>query len=234
MRRSERPKRVKERSHGGTLAEVETHPAYGLVGISRRNGLKKLYGSALDKHGSQISLTVKTSERIHDLHYDRHHGREVLIELSMSHAQFAELITTPNCGDGVPCTLEFVAGRGHLPSIDFETQTEAAKVVDGFRESLSDLSEKLRQKATALDELLEKRTLGKADRKRIRELFGFVRQEVDCNMPFAVEQFQEAAEKVVTQGKAEIDAMVSGTVRKLGLESLEQLASAGSLPALKE
>jgi hypothetical protein len=116
-----------------------------------------------------------------------------------------------------------------------DTETEARKVVEGFQESLEDLSERLREKAGQLEKILAKKSVGKEDRRRIRELFGFVRQEVDANMPYAVEAFQEAAEKVVAQGKAELDAMIASVVGRLGFESLGQLASAASdAPALAE
>lgn len=231
----EKPESRKERGPGGTIRETETHPAYGMVGIRRTTGSIKLYGSALDKHGSFIEIIVREAERQHDLGRDWHASGKILVQAAVSQAQFAELITTPNVGHGVPCTLQFVTDRGHVPPIDMDTETEARKVVEGFQESLEDLSERLKEKAGQLEKILAKKSVGKEDRRRIRELFGFVRQEVDANMPYAVEAFQEAAEKVVAQGKAELDAMIASVVGRLGFESLGQLASAASgAPALAE
>lgn len=207
--------------------EVERHPAYGQVGISRCQGQTKLFGSALDYHGSFIKLTVRRCERRHSLHRDWYFGRGEIVEVWMSHAQFAEMITTPNVGMGVPCTIRFHStkpGPGEIPRIADEVRTEAEKVVEGFKEDqtriVGTLHEKMAEAAVILD---KKGGINKGDREAIRDLLEFVIREVELNRPFAVKSFQEAAEKVVTQSKAEVEALVGMTLRRLGLTKLSEL-----------
>jgi len=235
MFKTELPKRVKGTGHRKD-EEVETHPAYGACMVSRVTGQIKLHGSALDQHGSFIVLTVRKAERIHHLHQDWHHPTDVLIEVAMSHAQFAEMITTPNIGSGIPCTIQSFGGK-RVSAISFETETEAKKVVEGFREHQEEFVAGMRERLDKVAGILEKKSINKADRKEIMSVLESAVTEMSSNQPFVVEQFQRAAEKVVTQGKTELDAMVSGAVNRLGLKSLKQLAEAASdqdVPQLAE
>jgi hypothetical protein len=224
------PKRTKQEGHADT-EELETHPAYGQVGISRVSGQAKLYGSALDHHQSFIRLEIRHSERRHSLHRDWHFGKDVIVEVNLSHAQFAEMITTPNVGTGVPCTLSFHSskpGPGMVPPIAESMQTEAEKVVEGFREGQVEVVEKLRGRVDEAQAVLDKKSINKGDRELLRGVLDFVMREVESNRPFAVSQFQEAAEKVVTQGKAEIEAFTTMAVQNLGLSKLSELAELAS------
>jgi len=224
------PKRIK--GHGPCNdEEIETHPAYGQVGISRVTGHAKLYGSALDHHQSFIRLGIRHSERHHSLYRDWHFGKDTIVEVELSHAQFAEMITTPNVGTGVPCTIVFHTtkpGPGMVPSIADSMQTEAEKVVEGFKEGQAEIVERLKKQVTEGYALLDKKAINKGDRDALREILDFVIREVESNRPFAVSQFQEAAEKVVTQGKAEIEAFTTMAVQSLGLKKLSELAALAS------
>lgn len=235
----EAPKRSQVEGPADT-EELETHPAYGQVGISRVSGQAKLYGSALDYHHSFIRLEIRHSERRHSLHRDWHFGKDVIVEVNLSHAQFAEMITTPNVGTGVPCTLSFHSskpGPGMIPPIAASMQTEAEKVVEGFKEGQAEVVEKLRSQVEEGHALLDKKTIGKADRETLRGILDYVMREVESNRPFAVQSFQEAAEKVVTQGKGEIEAFTMMAVQRLGLSKLSELrelASGEPAPRLVE
>ena len=221
---TEKPKITREVGAGGWQEEVETHPAYGQISISRCTGEAKLFGSALDKHSSYISLTIRHSKRHHHLHRDWYHPRDPITEVVMSHAQFAELITTLNMGGGTPCTIRTLPGHIRVPGIPYETKTEASKVVDGFKDGQAELVKALRALvADAVVLLGKKGAIGKRDRSDLMAILEYVLREVEANRPFAVQSFQEAAEKVVTQSKAEVEAMLTMSLHKLGLEKLEDL-----------
>ena len=91
------------------LGTAEAHPSYGIVGISRISGNTALFESEV-KHMYYIALRIKEAERWQDGTKVRVHGRRELIEIYLTEAQFAQLITSANIGDGVPCTLHYVAG----------------------------------------------------------------------------------------------------------------------------
>ena len=68
--------------------------------------------------------------------------------------------------------------------------------------------------------LLEKKSLNKADREEILKKFYMVMMQVKQNVPFMLEQFEEATGKVVTHAKAEVDAFMTHNVMSEGLRAL--------------
>jgi len=203
--------------------EVETHPAYGMIGIARIQGHFKLHGSALESHGACIRLEIQTAERNTHLEQDWHHARQSLITVYLSQAQFAEFITTPNIGDGVPCTIARINNVG-VPSIAMTTKTEAGKVMDSFKDDQVEIIRKLRIKLDEANAILDKKgAINKGDRAVIRKLLEYIFQEVQANRPFVLKQFQRAAEKVVVASKAEVEAFTTMALHKLGLSKLHEL-----------
>ena len=92
----------------------EKHPAYGMVGFYRVSGNPgRLFGSSLKNHESYIALRIGTGERIHSNGWDRYYGslRGEHVEVMLSSAQFAELLTSMNVGNGVPCTIAYLGGK---------------------------------------------------------------------------------------------------------------------------
>jgi len=193
-----------------------------MIGVHRVTGRTKLYGSALDHHDSFLTVSIRRCTRHSDTGRDWHHGGEELIEVAMSHAQFAEMITTPNMGFGVPCTLQRVDGA-HVPGIPDTVRTEAAEVISEFNVRQQSFVDQLHKLAEEVHTLLAKPRIGVRDKEVIGAIVTEVVQEVETNRPFAVQQFQEAAEKVVTQAKAEIDATLAGMLRQAGVQKLKEL-----------
>ena len=79
--------------------EILTHPSYGMVQFSRVTGGNcRLFGSALEGHNHRIELRIFEAEMHidHDLHMERPYGKGQIIEVALSAAQFAELLTTMN------------------------------------------------------------------------------------------------------------------------------------------
>ena len=88
--------------------EVEAHPCYGMISVHRQTGgHTKLFGSPLDSHPSTIAITIREAERHHNLSSDWFFARKPIIEIDLSPMQYAEMITTPNVGSGVPCTIRY-------------------------------------------------------------------------------------------------------------------------------
>lgn len=200
----------------------ETHPAYGVVGFNRTSGSPgKMFGSAIPQHGHFVTLTIKQAQRKHDLYHDWIMGRgRELITVWLSAAQFAELLTSMNIGDGVPCTIRRLNGK-QVEEMPQDEQTETEKVHTGFEGKLRALGETLRDKTEeARDLLLTKGGITMAARRRVVQLLDLVHREVEANLPFALTSFQEAVEKTTVHAKAELDAMVTHVVTTKGLEAL--------------
>jgi len=212
------------------MMKYDTHPAYGMVAFHRISGSPgKMFGSQLAQHGQFISLQIKRAERAHEYGQDWFHGRQSLVEVWLSAAQFAELLTTMNVGDGVPCTINRLMGKS-VERMPEDEQTEAEKVSSGFTGKMRKLSRSIREGAArAREKLLSKGTLKVSDRKNIAALLGRVQMELDANIPFVLESFQEAVEKTSTHAKAEIDALYTSAVERAGMEALGIEVSANRL-----
>lgn len=207
----------------------QTHPAYALVSLQRKTGGNRtLFGSSLPDHHQSIVLRVHRATIEHSQHRNWYSWASMspIIEVEMSPAQFAELITSVNMGEGVPATLRSLQGED-TPPLPETDAIEAEKVRKSFVEKLSVFEKRLGKKIKEAVSLLEgSAPIKVADRKNLISMLQGVKQEVSSNMPFAVESFQEAAAKVTSAAKAEIDAFWTSTVTKMGLDALNR----GELP----
>src|SRR5882672_7065002 len=147
---------------------VEEHESYGMVGLSRftcgGEGLN-LFGSSI-QHSSGMRLRVMHGEKRRDLNREWYSGRDTIVEITLSPAQFAELITTPNCGQGVPCTLNFVTGEGNkedCPEVN-QRQLFRNEFEQDVRERMEEVSGIVRE-VTAL--LNSKAAITQTERKSI-------------------------------------------------------------------
>ncbi|CAB4203413.1 hypothetical protein UFOVP1382_31 [uncultured Caudovirales phage] len=196
----------------GTIRE--SHPAFGMVSITHTQGRRHLFGSALESHQNYVVLRIKRAERNHSLGRDWFFAREQYIEIALSHAQYAAMISTPNTGDGVPCTIAWVKGEGMIP--DFEpTETETAKVRATVEEKTRALEGALREARAEIEKLLEK-SPAKTRNAVLGALDTASRKSVG-GVPFYVESVREAVEKTVSHAKAEVESFITSAVHRIGL-----------------
>lgn len=208
------------------------HPSYGIVRISRITGgtsAIRLFGSPLAHHYGTIRLTIGKGTWTHGLHHDRFYGpiSGEHIEIEMSAAQFADMITNLNMGGGTPCTIRRLAGV-HIPEGP-DYATEAEHIRDNFEGSLDKYKAKARTYRKKIEELTGKLT-SKA-RDEIRVALDVIEQQLADNVPFVVKQFQEATSRITTAAKAEVDSFVTGVVRAAGLEAIADGRLPGLLPS---
>lgn len=211
------------------------HPSYVMVGLFRSEGnIGRLFGSALDKHHTSITLRVAQATRKHSLGRDWYHAKSLLplIEVELSAAQFAEMITSMNVGSGVPGTLRSLNGERTGP-VPEEHSLEVEEVRKQFARDVASVAKGVEDMEKRVADLLDKKSLSKEDKKEILSQFASFRQHVRSNSPFMVEQFERAAEKVVTHAKAEVDAFITHNVVAEGIRSLAEKAAvrAPELPA---
>jgi hypothetical protein len=197
------------------------HPSFAMIGFQRgtHSSTTRLFGSALKSHYSTIRMTVKRAYWEHDLHEDRYYtaGQPRLIEVEMSAAQFAEAITAMNVGDGVPCTLRFFEGHVDDPP-DIETEVERVK--NNFGTDLKDMIGTMQKYRKEIEKLTEK--LPEKSRERLRVALDVMIQQLSSNVPFILEQFNEASDRVVTSAKHDIEAFAMHALRAAGLTALAE------------
>lgn len=209
---------------------VERHPAFGTVGIYRTTGQRHLFGSPLEKHDGYVTIRVNRAERSRTgVGYDFYHARKQVIEVALSEAQFAQLITSWNSGDGVPCTLDWIVGEGMIPDWpDEDHSSDTARVREEFKLRIEDVRKQVEAAAKELDSLLEKKgALTKDEKGRVRSAVTAMERLVCDTGPFMSEQFVEATEKTVQKAMTEIDAFVTKIALHTGLESLKKMEVSG-------
>ncbi len=196
------------------------HPSYGMAQFSHRQGNPVLFHSSLETHYNYVVLSVKTCELIRedtgDTLYGPMHGN--IVEVAFSQSQFAELLTTMNIGAGVACTIQAREGKmvERPPQIASQTENMKAEFTDQARE----FTKEILREADGIDELLKKPTLNRADRAKISSVLRSVSRELTDKMPFMVDMYQEATEKIKTDAKAEVEGFMVGAVRQAGLAAL--------------
>jgi ElaB/YqjD/DUF883 family membrane-anchored ribosome-binding protein len=199
-----------------------SHPSYAMVGIYRVTGNPgKLFGSPLPEHYSTVRLRIKRAVRINSSGQDRYHaisGGEIA-EIELSPAQFADFVTTMNVGDGVPCTLRYVA-RERIPNPPDE-KSEAEQVRQTFHQDIASLTNEISILQDRAQQILGAKGTVTAQQKR--ELLAEIRRvtmEVTDNLPFILTLFQEATQKSVQAAKAEVDAFMSIAALQKGFQAL--------------
>ena len=141
----------------------------------------------------------------------------------MSHAQFAQFITSQGNGDGTPCTLRWMKGEGMIPGIA-KVETKH----DTFRREISDAAkkrlERIEAKIKQLGDMIES---GKLSKKELREIHAELQRQASYlpgTMEFVVKSAEEALEKATSDAKIEVESYVAMTAQRLGLKNINDLA----------
>lgn len=142
-----------------------------------------------------------------------------LVKIRLTQNQFSELITSLNIGEGVPCTIEKIGDRfmEGLPLI--ENRKDYVSRV--FKERMVTFSKKLKLMQERAKNLISKKTLSKDDQYELRSSIEWLTTEVETNIPFFADCFQENMDKVVVEAKMEIDAATTNKIFIAGIESLK-------------
>lgn len=197
-----KPEVVQPTKKPGTLHSdfIMTHPSYAQVGVNRVSSTgSTLYGSEMN-HRNTMRLTIYTSELHRGLSNDRYHADRRIMEIEMSESQWATLISSPNIGHGVPCTL--IAKDGHMyPSLPLPEDKSAL-----FKKEAMETCQDAYKRLEALREVLETATMPAKARKAIEHELDMAIQELRSNLPFVLTQFEEHIEDTVEKGKQELMA----------------------------
>jgi len=219
-------RKEERRTAGGE--ELPEHESHGLIGISRIQGRTPLFGSPVAPYNF-IELRVHEGLRYHNLGSDRFHDGKLVCTLRMSETQFAQMITTPNQGVGVPCTLQYRHTEGFKKLEDPPTEeSEAGITRRQFQEDVEDtLATMDDARARVKKSLDEARISGKLRESLLSEIFEVFRV-FDDYAPFAMKAFERNVQTAVASAKTEVAAFVSNVARETGLAALRE----GAQPVL--
>lgn len=206
-----------------------SHPAYGVIEISRTSSNHmRLFQSDFNHHHF-ITLRISTADAIESYGVAEHvFPKERIIEVALSEAQFARMITTPNMGCGTPCTLEHVrvpaslqeyADGKQIPPVEKEDirETHADKIGKICRERLADLDEIQEQLATWRQEK-HRPTLSELD-QLIRRMEAL---HLASNFAYLQQVLEEHMEATIEEGRTEIESHVSMLAQRLGLDAVQR------------
>lgn len=204
-------------------ADIFNHPAYGVVTLGTpTGGDRTLFGSDVG-HGQRMRITVHRAELKRDLSHDWIHPTDYLIEFEMSHAQFAQFITSPGKGCGTPVTLRSIAGQGHIPGIkNVETKHETFR-----KEIRTAAANRLDALAKQVDRLKVMLAGGKISKRDLADVANELQRHVEQtpgSLEFVVKSAEEALEKATSDAKIEVESYIQMSARRIGLERIEDLA----------
>lgn len=209
------------------------HESYGMVGFHRvTGGIGRLFGSSIDKHHTAVRLRINRGVREHHLGRDWYYAKEEIIEVEISAAQFAELLTTMNVGSGIPCTIR------HLNCKSVENppdeQMEVEEIRDAFENDTKTLVKDMKAYVARITEVLgASKPPGKKEREELLSQLRLFVQRVESDMPFMVDQFAKASEKISSSIKAEVDAFLTHNILIEGIRSLTEKAQNQAPPQLE-
>jgi hypothetical protein len=227
MKSPKQPVVTTDERHGG---EMHAHEAFGTIIMSvptggGMNGLH-LFGSDIGHHQC-ISIEIHRAELRRDLSRDWIHSRELLARIEMSHAQFAQFITSAGNGGGTPCTLRYTAPVGTAP----EEMAPIAKIESKHethrREIQESAAKQIKKVQESLNEIQAMADAGKVSIKELRAKLFSAKCHIE-NLPssleFAIKSAEEALEKAASDAKIEVESYVQMTASRLGLKSIADLA----------
>lgn len=201
--------------------ERETHPSYGLLGFSRINSNgTRFFGSELEQ-GNYIQMRLYEAEVEHTLTQDYFFAANhvPIAEVRMSTGQFAEMITSMNTGDGIPCTIEMINRKkvAELPSIENRKEFVHRK----FEDRMKAFAKTIRETQLKAKDLVKKKTLSKEDVHNLTHHLEWLTTEVTNNIPFFAKCFQETMDEVVLEAKLEVENAIQHKINVMGVAAIQ-------------
>lgn len=217
--------------HDGRVTEY--HESFAVAQFNRVSGhCGRLFGSPLNDHLGMISLKIQRAQRsrspFDNANYwpamgssaDRHGAaNRTICEVYMSSAQMAELMTTMNSGSGTPVTLHEVTGT-RMEEVPADVKHEAEEIVDDIRSKLDGRAPLAC--VAAADVILEKKSIGKADRAKLKNLIRAAADGGTKELPFYMRRFTEACEGITASAKAEVSAAANAVIHATGIKALRE------------
>lgn len=200
--------------------EPEQHPSYGMVQVSRVSGHAALFGSPF-RHMHYMKLTIGRSSRQRNLGRDWHFGsiRGELIEINMSEAQWARMVSSAGLGGGTPCTLNYVGGQK-------QQECPEQQEVERFHTDIDKSTEKaLEFMADAIDKmraLADDKAPTKEKRKAALGALESAQKKLTDAAPWVAKSLRERMDTIVQEGKTEIEAFAHNTLIEGGIAKLAE------------
>lgn len=218
------PTRVDSIRYGDSDEEYN-HDAFGVVTLTLpQGGGKHLFGSDIE-HNQRVCISISRANWHRAISNDWIHsdGRPI-VEIELSHAQFAQFITSQGNGSGTPCTFRIAPPRGTIG----ESMPQIAKLeskADLHRREIHESSSRyIKDIQNPIDRLGEMLESGKLSVKAVRELHREMvirMNNLPRNMEFTVRQAEEALDKATSDAKIEVESFIHNAINRIGMATVK-------------
>lgn len=187
-----------------------------------------------------MSLTISLASKRRSLSNNWFFDEGELIEINLTQAQWAELLSSFNRGPGVPCTLNHVNAElatEHFPSQGVPScpETNERQIIEEeFKKEMANITRGLNDLIKKAQEFQDKPSINKADRKAYLDIATTLQRKIDSCLPFIQGQFNEAMDGVIVQAKHDIEAFTSQLLRQAGLDKIKDQVAALSETATQQ
>lgn len=212
------PTETKESGPGGMEVTKITHPAFGQISVHHISGTTDLYGSDFS-HQHFVKITVSGSVLRRDLNHDWHFEKNTVVEVALSEVQYAAMVGSRN-RPGVPCTITQI-GAEMIPGLPRRDTTHiySEEVNEKIAKTLAALKGQRAEMLAATDKL------SKTAQARVTAALDTAIREIEANLPFVVKTFNQHVEESVEKAKVEVEAYITSTIHRTGLEVLRAAGS---------
>lgn len=234
MAESERDIAIKHRGPSGgatlmpkegrePLGEPMKHESYGMAAFHRISGTTHthLFGSDL-RHLHSVRLTISEGSVSRDLSRNWHGAGAVIVEVEMTEAQFVELVSRPNMGNGTPVTiLKRRMGDMAVMAPPPEPVSEQTLHRNEFKEDAAKAGRKLDTVIKAMEDALDAgKPLSMKTLQAMMHDAKWARQDLESSMPFVERSFEKAMDAKVTEARVAMEAHAALVVTTIGMETL--------------
>lgn len=191
-----------------------SHPAFGIVEIGKVNvgGSYRLFASSI-KHRSFVSLRIFRATTKRNIYkFWNHHKGAPIIEINLSNSQFTDLITSLN-STPVPCTISYVDGERTPPIPEFNNRETVLKE---FQDHISKIKSMKKEASDKLNTL----NISKKAKEEIMMIINGYEQQVNSNLPFILESFNESMDTITTECKSDISSYIENILTKVATNEL--------------
>lgn len=209
---------ITESSHAGDVSQKISHPAYGLISVTRPSGgRKEMFGSDL-RHDNTVTIRIANAIEERSLGRSWYYEKGKILELDMTEAQWAKFVSSHGMS-GTPVTLRYIREEGEIPGI--ESQNSKADYSEKeFERVIKNNMQYAQDALNEVKDLIVKGKAGKKDLENLEKVLWCIVERFPDSAAFAVKAFKEETEEMVEGAKIEIEASLSALVQNTGIEAL--------------
>ena len=192
------------------------------------------FGSDLN-HNHYVSIEIRPAKMVRDEGLSNSwifSENKYVARVRLTPNQWAEFISSPGMGDGVPCTIEYTESGRVDDYISVAKEEELAH--NEFKKTMRDGLGEFEDLSMAITALLQKGRAGKSDLENLLGRVNKTKNDIKGKAPWIAEQFNESLDKAKTEARLEVESYIQNRIIKAGLNSLADEKYALSIGNLNE